>query len=108
MLATLGETKVGRESVSGWQPKFGKTILMHFWEELSSLVVAKGKVLPPSPCVLSSFLVLFWFVWVRRAVQSTAGISTGRAESLHCDITQVISAVMLTDLPKLELGFVVE
>lgn len=41
-------------------------------------------------------------------LQSTVGISPGRAESLHCDITKVICAVMLTDLPKLELVFVVE
>lgn len=107
-----GRNKVGRERVSGWQPIFGNTIPMLLWEELSSHVMAQEKLLPPFPRVLSSFLALFWFVLGGQScpvvLQSTAGISTGRAESVHCDIIKVICAVMLTDLPKLELVFVVE
>lgn len=107
-----GRNKVGRERVSGWQPIFGNTIPMLLWKELSSHMMAKEKLLPPLPRVLSSFLALFWFVLGGQScpvvLQSTAGISTGRAESVHCDVTKVICAVMLTDLPKLELVFVVE
>lgn len=60
-----GRKKVGRELVSGWQAIFGNTILMHLWEELSSHVMAKEKLLPPFPHVLSSFfcIVLVCFGW---------------------------------------------
>lgn len=106
-----GRNKVGRECVSGWQPKFRNAILRHFWEELSSLVVAKEKLLPPSPSVLSSFLALFLLVWVGRAVywcsRAQLGLAQGELKP-YTDITEVIGAVMLTALPKLELVFVVE
>lgn len=100
-----GRNKVGRECVSGWQPKFRNSILMHFW------VVAKEKLLPPFPSVLSSFLALFLLVWVGRAVHWCSRAQLGLAQgelNPYTDITKVIGAVMLTDLPKLELVFVVE
>lgn len=75
-----GSNKVGREHVSGWQPKLGNTILMHLWEELSSLVVAKEKLLPHFPWFYHLFLHCSGAFWVGRTVQWCSRAHLGLAQ----------------------------